>query len=102
MQINGFYIGQVAVCVDDRSHPMADDIGEYPMEGGVYTIRSFSVGKNELGLRLAEIINPIFDFEDGGLDEVVFLSYRFRPAKETSLAVFDAALKGLPLSLEEV
>ncbi len=99
--MNGFHIGQVVVCVDARPHPTAGDIGEYPVEGGVYTIRSFSVGENELGLRLEEIINPMFDFEDEGLGEVAFLSYRFRPAKETSLEVFDAALKGLPLCLEE-
>jgi hypothetical protein len=42
-----------------------------------------------------------YDFGDEGICEVAFLSYRFRPAKETSLAVFDEALKGLPLPVEE-
>ena len=102
--MNGFHIGQVVVCVDARPHPTAGDIGEYPVEGGVYTIRSFSVGENELGLRLEEIVNPVLEFECDGIaemTEVSFLSYRFRPAKETSLEVFDAALKGLPLCVEE-
>jgi hypothetical protein len=55
-------------------------------------------------LRLAEIVNPMLEFEIDGvteMDELAFLSYRFRPAKETSLEVFDAALKGLPLPVEE-
>ena len=99
--MNGFYIGQVVVCVDARRHPASEDYDVYPVEGGVYTIRSFSVGPDELGLRLAEIVNPICDFEDEGIGELAFLSYRFRPAKETSLEVFDAALKGLPLCVEE-
>ncbi len=102
--MNGFHIGQVVVCVDARKHPTAGDVGEYPVEGGVYTIRSFSVGPDEIGLRLAEIVNPILEFEVGGITEmheVAFLSYRFRPAKETSLEVFDAALKGLPVHVEE-
>ena len=99
--MNGFYIGQVVVCVDARRHPASEDFDVYPVEGGVYTIRNFSVGENELGLRLAEIVNPICDFGGEGLTELAFLSYRFRPAKETSLAVFDAALKGLPLRVEE-
>ncbi len=102
--MNGFYIGQVVVCVDARRHPSSEDYDVYPVEGGVYTIRSFSVGENELGLRLAEIVNPMLEFEIDGvteMDELAFLSYRFRPAKETSLEVFDAALKGLPLPVEE-
>ena len=62
------------------------------------------MGENELGLRLAEIVNPLLEFEINGvteMEEVAFLCYRFRRAKETSLEVFDAALKGLPLRVEE-
>jgi hypothetical protein len=100
--MNSFHIGQVVVCVDASKHPTAGDVGEYPVEGDVYTIRSFSVGPDELGLRLEEIINPIYDFEGEGIGEVAFLSYRFRPAKKTSLDVFEVALKERPLHLEEV
>jgi hypothetical protein len=88
--MNSFHIGQVVVCVDASKHPTAGDVGEYPVEGDVYTIRSFSV------------INPIYDFEGEGIGEVAFLSYRFRPAKKTSLDVFEVALKERPLHLEEV
>ncbi len=98
-----YRVGQVVVCVDASG--IYEEVKNPPVEGGVYTIRSFSVGPDdELGLRLAEIVNPMLEFEIDGvteMDELAFLSYRFRPAKETSLEVFDAALKGLPLPVEE-
>jgi hypothetical protein len=107
--MNSFHIGQVVVCVDASNFPYERGLGEFPVEGGVYTIRNFSAGENKFGetdlaLRLAEIVNPILEFECDGITEmteVAFLSHRFRPAKKTSLEVFDAVLKGLPLCLEE-
>ncbi len=99
--MNGFYVGQVVVCVDASNFPHEDDCGEFPVEGGVYTIRKFKMDEEKVGILVAEIVNPWYEWSCGNIGEIGFFLHRFRPAKKTSLAVFDAALKGLPLSVEE-
>jgi hypothetical protein len=90
--MTSFYVGQVVVCIDDRGFPEPDEGERYPKEGGVYTIRAVRPWKDTVGLLLAEIVNPVFEWESGNVGKIGFLARRFRPAKTTSLEVFEDML----------
>jgi hypothetical protein len=90
-----FYVGQVVVCVDDKGFPYAEgeaDGERYPKGGGVYTIRAIRVDGDDVGLLLAELVNPWFEWDGGNKGEISFHVSRFRPAKTTSLEVFEGML----------
>src|SRR5918993_1355980 len=94
--MTNFYVGQVVVCIDDEDirWPGGDEIGErYPVKGGVYTVRAVRLCEVGAGLLLHEIVNPVCEWYDGGVGEIGFHVDRFRPAKTTSLEVFEAMLK---------
>jgi hypothetical protein len=93
--MTSFHVGQVVVCIDDRDirWPGGEEIGErYPVEGGVYTVRMVRFCRDSAGLLLHEIVNPICEWYDGGVGELGFHVDRFRPAKTTSLEVFEGML----------
>jgi hypothetical protein len=81
----GIAVGQVVVCIDASGLPST--VGTLPKEGGVYTVREVRPFNGTVGLLLAEIINPHFEWIDGNVGEVAFAARRFRPAKATSLDV---------------
>ena len=92
---NSFHIGQVVVCIDDKGLPVPycdRAVTACPQEGCVYTIRGILVIEDRVGLWLEEIRNPPAKWLDGEVRELAFRSWRFRPAKTTSLEVFEAML----------
>ena len=93
----GFQVGQVVVCIDASGMGCPDgEAGEaFPKEGGVYTVRALRPWEGTVALLLAEIVNPWFEWGGGDVGEVAFHSRRFRPAKTTSLEVFDPMLAPL-------
>lgn len=94
--MTSFYVGQVVVCIDDSGF-YSDAPGEtYPKKGGVYTVREVRPDEDGAGLLLAEIVNPQFEWINGNVGEVAFRVRRFRPAKTTSLDVFERMLAPSP------
>jgi hypothetical protein len=88
-----FHVGQVVVCVDDEDLPGAEeDVGTCPKKGGVYTVRALRLWDGMVSLMLAELVNPSFEWEGGNVGEIAFYARRFRPAKTTSLEVFEGML----------
>ena len=84
-----FHKGQKVVCIDGEfDDPEFWEI--YPKAGGIYTIRDFF----EDFLYLEEIINPDFDYKEGGSGECCFDPANFRPltSKPTSIEVFQKML----------
>ena len=95
MESSNFHIGQVVVCIDAEGlpRPLLDrGVSACPVERGVYTIRGFRSAADELGLLLEEIHNPPTTWLNGDTSELAFRYWRFRPAKTTSLEVFEAML----------
>ena len=41
---------------------------------------------------LADLVNPSFEWEGGNVGEIAFYARRFRPAKTTSIEVFEGML----------
>ena len=68
-------------------------VRECPREGGVYTIRDILVIEERwVGVLLEEIRNPPTEWNNGDVRELSLRRRRFRPAKTTSLEVFEAML----------
>jgi hypothetical protein len=81
------------LCVDDEGLPGPEElIGACPKEGGVYTVRALGPWEDTVALLLAELENPFFEWIDGNEGEISFRAFRFRPAKTTSLEVFEELL----------
>lgn len=88
--------GDQVVCLEDNWEWKGDgpNLGIYlkmfPVKGGVYTVReiidySKINGRNDLGIRLEEIINPIIPHIG---EEPTFLADYFRRCKDTNIDVF--------------
>lgn len=89
-----FEIGQQVVCINDKWTIEGNHIR--PVRGCVYTIRSFRVLDDCLGLRFEEIVNPSIQFSDGYF-EVSFISDFFRPVRKTNIDVFTQILNNTPI-----
>jgi hypothetical protein len=86
--MSNFKIGKKVVCVDG-SRPQVGDYPEaFPIEGCIYTIRGFEIGRGdeigEIGVVLEEIVNPPREFVQG-CHELSFKPERFRPLVSKSV-----------------
>jgi hypothetical protein len=97
-----YQVGDVVVCINDtydhRFLKLFAHCGAvFPRKGGVYTVRQFISLRNNLGVRLREIRNPLIPVtvpetqEEVGI-EPAFHPDRFRPAKKTDISVFTSIL----------
>ena len=95
-QMTDFHVVQVVVCVD-AAGILWSEVEEGPKEGGIYTIRAVGTDGVTVGVLLEEIHNPHgVVWPDGTVRETGFFSHRFRPAKTTSIEVFEAMLAPVP------
>jgi len=77
----------------DDSPWHAMDLGETAPEfGAVYTVRDIVPWRGEIGIRLAEIVNPPA-LQPWGYDECVFIVSCFRPVKTIDTSSQVSALK---------
>ena len=102
-----FHVGQKVVCVDD-TYPDTwpdNELGyrtpHRPKKGYVYTIRNiepFDTGEfaGEFGVRLVELVNPTWSWDDRPKAEGCFAARRFRPVSETDISVFEKLLEPEP------
>lgn len=89
-----FRVGQKVVCIHDFK-PYPDEV--HPVRGGVYTVRDCFPSAYFDGMyavRLEEIVNARLTYAHG-VDEVAFLSIRFRPL--TDISVFTRMLEQQPV-----
>ena len=99
--MTSFHVGQVVVCIDANRFPdLWSEFLRVPREGGVYTVRAVRIDGDEAGLLLHEIVNPVCEWLGGNVGEFAFLVRRFRPAKTTSLKMFEGMLAPTPLRME--
>jgi len=98
-------VGQRVVCINDDipdTHKFYK--GEaLPKRGTIYTIREIVPPTErypEIGLYLAEIVNPPRKLRSGRYVELVFRSYRFRPVRSANIDVFLKMLE--PTRVREV
>lgn len=88
-----FHVGMKVVCVHTFNTLRLP--GEtYPVVGNVYTIRDIQPHAEQIGLRLEEIINPLYYNDD--TQDCIFSSIRFRPVTKTSIDIFTAMLAPAP------
>ncbi len=90
----GFHVGQQVVCINDVFSPCTywrGAVTALPRLHGIYTIRHMREAHGLLGLCFYEIVSPPKDFAEGFV-EPAFNSKNFRPAKPTSIAVFEKLL----------
>jgi hypothetical protein len=66
-----------------------EGFGIFPKKGGVYSARALRPWQDTVALLLAEIVNPVLAWDGGNVGELGFYARRFRPAKTTSLEVFE-------------
>jgi hypothetical protein len=72
-----------------------------PKKGTVYTIRNIELFDTdpyagEFGVRLNELVNPLYPWDDRFLSEGCFNSRRFRPLQETDISIFEKMLEPEP------
>jgi hypothetical protein len=102
-----FAIGQKVVCVDDTwpnvwpDNELGYRTPNRPKKGTVYTIRNIELFDTdpyagEFGVRLNELVNPLYPWDDRFLSEGCFNSRRFRPPQETDISIFEKMLEPEP------
>ena len=86
-----FHVGQRVVCVNvdfSREPFWRRAVRVFPRLNCVYTIRGICEDQGLIGLYLDEIVNPIA-FLSGRDCEPAFFLHRFRPTRDTGIAVLN-------------
>ncbi len=97
-----FCVGQQVVCVNvdfSREPTWRRAVRAFPVLNSVYTIRSICEEDGLIGFCFHEIVNPPAHFSRG-YAEPAFDSRRFRPAKKTSIEVFEKILASVDRKTE--
>jgi hypothetical protein len=96
-----FHVGQQVVCISDvfSSCPYwRRAVGALPKLYMIYTIRHVREAHGLIGLCFYEIVSPRAQFAEGYV-EPAFKSKNFRPAKPTSIEIFEKLLAPAPAEL---
>jgi hypothetical protein len=89
------HVGQLVICINDVFSPCPywrSSVSAFPRLKGIYTIRSIREAHGLVGLCFYEIVSPPRQFAEGFV-EPAFNSKNFRPAKKTSIEVFEKLLR---------
>lgn len=105
-----FQVNDRVVCINARYYyqEAVDELLQngfvFPQYGEVYTVREivhyrfydFGGWVYDIGVYLKELVNPIFEWEDGEVGELPFVHYRFKPLefkkRKTEIEVFNKLL----------
>lgn len=101
-----FRVGQKVVCINGAFSSEWDQIGNKPVERGIYTVRAvtictFGSHVDVPCILLEEVKNPIKRWRDGSTMECPFAQKRFRPLVErkTDISIFKAMLTNTKISV---
>ena len=84
--MNIFFAGLKVVCMDDTGLPNSSLLPIKPVYGNVYTIREVCPEATRgIGIRICEIVIPLYRLDSGEMVEPHFFGWRFRPATGQSL-----------------
>jgi hypothetical protein len=88
------YVGQRIECINDDGFPILYRFANYPVKGGIYTVRDFSDIDGDVLLN--EIVNTISLCQHSGTGDIAmrecsFDQDRFRPL--TDISVLEELLK---------
>jgi hypothetical protein len=84
-------VGDKVVCLKNGKWSGLQPDESFPVYGGIYTIRNIEPHKDEVYIRLEEVVNP-GDYED--CEECQFWAKHFRPVqtRKTDISIFTALL----------
>lgn len=91
-----FAPGQFVECIESEWKSPKPKI-RYPVKGSIYVVRDVELRGHIPGIRLEEIVNDVFQFDDLRT-EPAFDASAFRPVDPRRLEIFRKALTSRPVT----
>jgi hypothetical protein len=90
-----FQVGDQVVCINGERNSKRKHTETWPVTGRIYTVRELFECSGHIGIRLVEIVNPVYEYTQGVM-EMGWQPFRFRPVKKTDISIFTAMLTKIP------